>query len=73
MPERRADEDRNEFISRCISKLTDENPEMSDEQKQAICIEKADMSIFASWDEIRNKMGVRTDGRTPDRRFKNNK
>lgn len=37
IPKPQSDEDKNKFISRCISELKKEDPELTDEQISAIC------------------------------------
>jgi hypothetical protein len=76
MSDRRADEDRDQFISRCISELSDEKPDMTDEQKQAICISKADMSVFGSWEEVQlqiRRVTLKNNDGSLDMRYKKNK
>lgn len=59
VPKRKANEDRNEYISRCISSLHDIDKDKSDEQIQAICINEADMSAFMGLDEYKEMMNRR--------------
>lgn len=47
IPKPKKDEDKDAFISRCISTVSKEDPERSDKQIQAIC--------FSTWKESREE------------------
>ena len=78
IPQKRGDEERDTFVSRCIKELSDKDTQMSQEQIIAVCEQQADMSHLGSYTDYIKRIRVRhitknNDDGTPDMRYKTNK